>query len=381
MTDLLTLYNAKVNQQTSWLFFVVTGADGTSGVGEATLQKLTPQLLSVLPSALAVCSACEHGLDAKLLAVRRSIAGPVGHAISSALQQAWLDRFGKRANSPLHLLLGGRHRDSVPCYANINRGTTTRLPEQFAERAERAVSAGYRMVKLAPFDGMPSPQSGRQITPRERTDLFESAFQRITAVSERIAARASIAVDCHSRLSFDEAREAIDRLAQLGVHWLEEPVVESVDRLCDIAGLRALANARGMLLCGAENASSPKAMAVFTRADCYDVIMPDIVLAGGPLQALQMAQLADIDNTRVSLHNPCGPIMDVFSAQLASVLPDLHSLERQYDESPLYHEIIESDHDFRSGEYHLANVGGAGCRLNCEHPQLEQVARYRLTLP
>ena len=48
--------------------------------------------------------------------------------------------------------LGGETRDSVPLYANINRGLfgTRRTPADFAETAERAVREGFPGGEVRP---------------------------------------------------------------------------------------------------------------------------------------------------------------------------------------------------------------------------------------
>jgi L-alanine-DL-glutamate epimerase-like enolase superfamily enzyme len=68
------------------------------------------------------------------------------------LEQALADLAAQRAGQPLHLFMGGALRDPVALHANINRGADPRSPARFAAAATRAVAAGFRAVKLAPFE-------------------------------------------------------------------------------------------------------------------------------------------------------------------------------------------------------------------------------------
>ncbi len=106
--------------------------------------------------------------------------------------------------------------------------------------------------------------------------------------------------------------------------------------------------------------------------------MPDILFTGGPTEVVRIAHFVQDKGCTVSLHNPCGPVMDCVSAQVAAALPQLHSLERQYDESPLYEEIVKRAHTIRDGEYLLANVPGNGCTLDDSHPMVKYVATYTM---
>jgi L-alanine-DL-glutamate epimerase-like enolase superfamily enzyme len=63
----------------------------------------------------------------------------------SGLDIALWDIAGKAANLPLHRLLGGAGRDSLPAYASLLK---YRDPEKVAARARQAFDEGYRHIKL-----------------------------------------------------------------------------------------------------------------------------------------------------------------------------------------------------------------------------------------
>src|SRR5262245_23410860 len=64
----------------------------------------------------------------------------------SALEQALWDLRGQEVGLPLWALLGGRRRERIPLYANVNRGIVERSPESFAKHAAAAIEAGFRGV-------------------------------------------------------------------------------------------------------------------------------------------------------------------------------------------------------------------------------------------
>lgn len=388
MTDILEVFKADPTKATRWIFFRLISPDGASGIGEATV--LTPgvDVLQILPEAIDVCNRCSSGWGAKLSAVRAKFPHPEGRAIASALEQAWLDRIGKATQQPLHVMLGGHYRDSIPCYANINRGTTTRTPKGFAERAQAAVDAGYNAIKIAPFDGVspnhqcnPVAENGsNQLDELARSHCLQQGFEKIATVAEQLQNQVKLYVDCHARLRVGEVSDTIDYLAGHNVKWVEEPVNESSENLQRIAAFRNYANAKGIQLAGAENSSGLSDFTAFTNAACYDVLMPDIIIAGGPLEVLRMGYLAQAAKTSVSLHNPCGPVMDVMSAHVAAALPQFQTLERQVNESPLYSEIISQTHAFTASRYELSSAPGAGCELKLSHPAVNQVACLKIML-
>ena len=72
----------------------------------------------------------------------------------SAVEQALFDLRARRAGLAIGAFLAPSPRLCIPAYANINRSVVERTPAGFAAAARRALAAGYRAFKLAPFDGV-----------------------------------------------------------------------------------------------------------------------------------------------------------------------------------------------------------------------------------
>jgi galactonate dehydratase len=107
-------------------------------------------------------------------AARRSLLSATAF---SAIEQALWDLAGKALGLPTNALFGGRVRDTLPVYANINRATNPRTPAGFAATAKRAVAEGFRAIKAAPFDGFP-PAGSRQ-------DVIDGAVDAASRRSSR----------------------------------------------------------------------------------------------------------------------------------------------------------------------------------------------------
>ncbi len=362
-------YTVAVSEKTTWIWFRLTSSNGLEGVGEATLNRRTEDVLAALPRCIAAINSCNQGRSAKLRAVREVVPGVVGRVIASGFEQAWLDREAKRIERPVFELLGGRYRAAVPCYANINRGTLTREPEEFAERAELALGDGYEAIKLAPFDDVVAEAGDEE----RRSRLIEAGLERVAHVCERVGGRARVNVDCHSRLRVTEVSEILAKLAALGVAWFEEPLLETEAAMAEIAALRSEARSLGVTLAGAEKVADIAAFEPFCRLGCYDVVMPDIVLAGGPSEVVRIGHLAAAFGQAISLHNPCGPVMDMHSAHVAAAVPELHSLERQFRESALFDDLVTRSHEFSEGQIQLSDYPGLGLKVRWDHPEVSCV--------
>ncbi len=373
----LDAFTVAVSEKTTWILLRLTGDDGATGAGESTLNNRTEEVLAALPETVDALKQGSFSAASRLATVRRTKPGVVGRVLASGIEQAWLDREGLRLGRPVHALLGGAYRDLVPCYANINRGTLSRTPQEFAERAALAISDGYGAVKLAPFD---------QITPdafneAQRDAAITAGFERIAAVVQRLNGAGAVEVDCHSRFRASEASDILDRIAAAGVVWFEEPLAETSYALETIAALRLKAQNHGIRLAGAEKCADTHDFLPFITGRCYDVIMPDIVLAGGPVEVVRIGHLAAALDCGVSLHNPCGPVMDMHSVHAATAVPVLHSLERQFRETPLYDDIVtDRAHHLHNGSIEVSDAPGLGLQVDWTHPAVLQQATFSLDL-
>lgn len=212
----LTLDVLTVTGKTKWAFVEVETIGGATGVGEATLNGEEKALAAAL-----------HALGPGLIG-RSAVAGTLDGlidprdlpraAIVSALDQALHDLESKRRGVTLAAMLG-QQRSTIGLYANINRRTLARTPEAFANSARLALDAGFRAVKMAPFD---------EVQPQTATlQLATAGLARIAAVKSVLPDGLALYVDCHWRFTPSVATELVAPLRERGVSWFECPIAET----------------------------------------------------------------------------------------------------------------------------------------------------------
>src|SRR5262245_11831832 len=119
----------------------------------------------------------------------------------SAIEQAMWDLAGKALDVPTYALFGGKVRDSLRVYANINRATNPRTPDGFAAAARRAVADGFRAIKAAPFDGF--PPAGSPV--KEVEAATDAGIAAVVAMREAVGSTVDIMIDCHSFFDVERA--------------------------------------------------------------------------------------------------------------------------------------------------------------------------------
>lgn len=349
-----------VTPKTNWCFLLLRTETGLTGLGECTLSDqealLEAEAKRIAP-ALIDADALARNRLARLLP--HAPGGLVAHAVLSALEQALWDIAGQVADRPIHGMLGGALRETVPLYANINRGANPRSPEGFAAAARRAVAAGFRAVKLAPFEPMVWEDAA---DPAQRA-AYAEGISRIAAVREAVGPDIDVMVDAHWRFSPGGAAGLVRDVAPFGLFWLECPVSEA--NHAAIRTIRSLANDLGMRLAGAETLAGLGAYRAILDAGCYDVWMPDIKYAGGHEEIRRIAALAQTAGIEIAPHNPTGPVCHAHSVHLCATLPNLLPLEVQFGETERFFTMV-AGHDLRfaSGTATLPQVPGLGIALD-----------------
>ena len=193
------------------------------------------------------------------------------------LEAALWDLAGRAYRGPVARLLGGA-ADRVPVYASLGE---LRTPAQRAADAVRLRDEGFRAVKV-----------------RIARDRIEEGIGIVSAIRDAVGDALEIMVDLNQWWRMAGRHRAgagpagrppgLERLAEHGVLWVEEPLPGS-----DLDGMRMLREqGGGVRIAGGEMARTFDELRLALEADALDVYQPDVVLALGISGARTLADLA-----------------------------------------------------------------------------------------
>jgi galactonate dehydratase len=360
------LLPVRATERTVWLIVRLRTDEGVTGLGEASdafgFANTTKQDAARMESELRRFFALVEGtspldIGAYRQQAERPVAegGLVSATAYSAIEQALWDLVGKSLDVPTYTLFGGKVRDTLPVYANVNRATKPRTPAGFAAAATAAVRDGFRAVKAAPFDGFPSPGSAAADIER----AVESGIASVAAMREAMGPDIELMVDCHSFFDVQLAERVAHRLEPYRLGWYEEPVApERVEETREIRRRIKQPMAGGEILFGVAG------FAPLIRNQTVHVIMPDVKHCGGLLELTRIAAAAESDGVSVAPHNPSGPVSTAASVQVCAVLRNFRLLEFQWGEAAWRPEILTPPERFENGNIRVENRPGLGVDLN-----------------
>jgi galactonate dehydratase len=291
--------------------------------------------------------------------------GVIHRSAISALEAALLDIKGKALGVPVYELLGGRHRDRVPCYANA-WFTGAREPAQFARKAEAALHLGFKALKWDPFG-----TAYLTMTRQERS----RAVAIVAAVRDAVGKDIDLMIEGHGRLNVPTAVAMADELAPFRPYWFEEPIPpESIDALADVRTRSPIPIAAG------ERYYEPERFRELMDHGAVDFVQPDVCHVGGIGEMRKIAALAHMRFLPVAPHNPMGPIGNAMTLHVAASIPNFEMLETMASDVPWRSEVVKEDLVLVDGQMLIPERPGLGIDIDEEacarHPHRAYPLRH-----
>jgi mandelate racemase len=251
-------------------------------------------------------------------------------AVAGLDMAAW-DALAKAADMPLCVLLGGSV-GSVKSY-NSN-GLWLKEPEAVAaEAVQLRDEGGFSGFKL---------RLGR--------DRMEDDLAAIEAVRHSIGTNMQLMVDFNQGLTLADALQRCHMLDDLGLAWIEEPIVyDNLDGCAQLA-----AELKTPIQIG-ENFYGPRDLHVALQKKACDFVMPDFMRIGGVTGWLKAAAIAGAAGTPMSTH-----LYPEVAAQVMRVTETAHWLEWQDWADP----ILQKPYEIKNGFLHIPDVPGVGLEWN-----------------
>lgn len=357
LIDSLEVFTVRVNRRGNWLLVRMRTNTGLTGIGDAshggsdaTKRELIRQFFDFVkgrsPSDIELLRS-----RAEPMILKRG--APAAVAMSSLEQCMW-DLQGKVCSCPAYSLLGGKLRDSVRNYANVNRSTEIRTPDGFAQMSEKAVAAGFDAVKLAPFDDMP-PLSDPVLANR----ITELGIARAAAVRKAIGDSTDLLVDVHSHMDLKRGLDLAKRMEPLRLFWLEEVVPAT-----NLQDLAAINRAAAMPTAGGESRYGVREFLPYISARAVDITMPDVKYCGGMLELKKIAALSEAAQMPVAPHGPASPVGNMAAAHVCVTLPNFHILEFSFGEVEWRAELVNPPEQLDRGLLTPSTRPGLGITLN-----------------
>ena len=234
-------------------------------------------------------------IETALAAMDRSLNGAA--PVKAAFDCAMHDLAAKRLGVPLHKLLGGKVRDTIP----MMRILALKSPEETAQQAVALVEEGYRHLKIK-VDG----------------DI-DRDVARVREVRKAVGDDIGLIVDANMAYTVKQAIRAINRMAEYGLEIAEQPVPAA-----DLNGLEQVTRAVPVAVEADESASSVDAVLTLVANRIVDSVNLKIPPLGGLRNTLAAVRVCEAANMPCRLGASfCSQILQAQAMHLAAAMPSL----------------------------------------------------------
>ena len=252
----------------------------------------------------------------------------------SAIDIALWDIRGKALDQPLWRMIGG-FRERVPTYASGALMRTFPL-DHLVKAAPRLVEKGFRQMKTQlalPGDSRP-----------------EREVERIRRVRESIGPSIDLMCDINQRWRVEQAIDIGRRIEDVHLFWLEDVTAHD-----DYPGIARVSDALATPVAGGEYLYGPVPFRHMMEARSVDIVMIDLMRAGGITQWLKIAGMAEAHNLPVVSH-----LVPEIHVHLIAAIPNGLTVEYMPWTARLFEEVPLPD----KGELAVPRQPGLGLKFD-----------------
>jgi L-alanine-DL-glutamate epimerase-like enolase superfamily enzyme len=345
-------WNPSDRPQQRSAFVLVHTDDGITGIGEASPMQGGRASLGMIRDDIAPMLIGQDPLDHAVLldqAMHTLVKlGPEGALTGAlaALDIALWDIKGKRTGLPIHKLIGGAWKTTIPFYASIG-GNGERSVEQVCKVVEQRLRDQPAAVKIR-FDNA-------------RTNLdadIPGDIAKARAVRKLVGDGFPLAFDANNGYSIGGAMRVGRALEELGYWWFEEPVQHY-----HIKATGEVAQRLDITVSAGEQTYTLSALADLIDSGVR-MVQPDIVKMGGITGLLRCAALAHAHGAELVPHQTQPTIGHVANLHVVASLLQGTKPAEWNDPSTRTHAVFENPPVPVNGLFKLSNEPGLGLRLN-----------------
>jgi L-alanine-DL-glutamate epimerase-like enolase superfamily enzyme len=309
----------------------------------------------------------------------------------SAIDLALWDILGQLTRQPVWRLLGGPVRERVPVYNSCGGplyggqpgpGSSAPAPatsprgcwpghgdpgqpgplednwmsaNQPGDLAEELLAAGYKAMKLWSFDGIYQRSGGHRISWEE----VRAGVSPFHAIRNRVGDRIELMLDGHGFFSLAAALRIAHAMREVRPLWLEDVI--RPDNAETIAQFRQQA---GVPIAVSEMLVTRDGYRAVLERQGADYVMIDPTWVGGISETRRIAELAQLYNIPVLMHDCTGPLTLTAGLQVAAAVPAVCYQETvRAHIATVYPRLIDSEVVVREGHIDLPERPGLGMRL------------------
>ena len=316
----------------------------------------------------------------------------------SAVDLALWDILGQLTKRPVWRLLGGPVRDAVPVYNSCGgphygvRSAVTKLGGSWpghgdpgqpgplqdnwasintpGDLAEELLAAGFTAMKLWALDAVYRETGGQRI---RHSDLMR-AVEPFRAIRDRVGDRMDMMLDGHGFFSLSAAIDIARAMKEFRPLWMED-----ILRPDSVGAMAEFRRAADVPIAVSEMLVTRELYRQVLESNAADYVMIDPTWVGGISESRRIAELAQLYNVPVLMHDCTGPFTLLSGLNIAAAVPGVTYQECvRAHIATIYPSLIDTTVTVNDGHISPGDRPGLGARWL---PELftQNTNSYRMT--
>lgn len=341
-----------------WCFLAIDTDEGVTGWGEPIIEGKAETVMAAVKELEFYLVDKDPGQinDLWQLLYRGGFyrGGPILMSAIAGIEQALWDIKGKVIQQPVHQLLGGRVREKMRVYSWVGGDD----PSDEISQIKEYQKLGRHTFKLNGCGKLGLIDSNKSI---------DEVVARIGSIRERFGSTIDFGLDFHGRVSVPMAKVLLKELEFARPLFVEEPVLaEQYDQYS------VLSASTSIVLAAGERMYSRAEFKRVLSLGGIGIVQPDVSHAGGIMETMKIAAMAEAYDVGLAPHCPLGPI--AFASSLAvdfisyNAVMQETSLGMHYnkDADLLDYVVNKEDFDIQNGYIKPLTKPGLGVELDEE---------------
>ena len=281
--------------------------------------------------------------------------GILTYAIAGVDCALW-DLKAKLLGVPVHKLIGGKFRDSVPAYAGFRlKGGAVPVAEAI-EEAVKLAGKGFKRLKIR-----------AQIREYNINPKDDPSLKYYTAVRKELPDSVDLFLDPNEGYTGFRAIEVGRALQDMGMKFYESPCPnENLDDLATVVDALTIPVMAG------EKCYTRWMVKDLIEKGKPDIINTDFIKSGGITEGLKICHVAGLHHKPVVPHNTKPMQGSAATMQLLAAIPNCGPMV-EYIDADLYKticSIFDEGIEFKNGEMLLPKGNGLGLTINEKRAKL-----------
>ena len=292
------------------------------------------------------------------------------------VEMALMDLAGKAWGVPCYMLVGGKYRDTVKCYADT---PSKEDPKEMGLLLKSRLDKGFEFLKMDIGVQVAASRKGGVVNQKEIQESatvmhpftgiqvtdqgIDELCNYVETVRDVVGYEVPIASDHFGHMGVENCIRIGKALDKYTLAWYEDMIPwQYVDQW------KRLKDSVETPVCTGEDIYMKEGFEPLVEAKAVSIMHPDLATSGGIMETKKIADYCYESGIAIALHQAGSPVVAMANAHCAAAIDNFLALEMHSVDLPWWDDLVEGMNGqiVHNGSISIPDAPGLGIELNEE---------------